>query len=417
MDEDNRARENCDRLFAYLRSILYDKEIQPLDVKALDESFQKLGLGMQFLAKAVGEMKEYSAAISKGDLSAPAPGKENFLCENIKNIGANLRHLTWQAKQVAKGDYSQHVSYLGEFSDAFNTMTAQLREREQAMQAETQREKEHADMTQRYNLLLLNLIRHSKESIVITAAADGRILYDDTAQLNADDRDGMLKDFYQKLTGGLLTPFSTESMHDMVWEAELSGGRFFRITTVAVEWDGAAAYAHIIMDVTENRLEQSKLMQAAYFDKLTQIGNRSYFEHCVQELLQMQLQMLVCYCDLDGLKYVNDSFGHGEGDFYLRSFVETVKARIREKDIFARLGGDEFCVVLKNCPSRNGLQKMRSIQQAFSEIAPEKPYEKGFSFGLIEIPADHGEESLESILKRVDYEMYLQKRERKKLRQ
>ncbi|MFR7901198.1 MAG: hypothetical protein ACLU6Y_16235 [Ruminococcus sp.] len=42
------------------------------------------------------------------------------MCENLKNMHSNLNHLTWQAKQVAKGDYSQTVSFLGEFSEAFN---------------------------------------------------------------------------------------------------------------------------------------------------------------------------------------------------------------------------------------------------------------------------------------------------------
>ena len=54
----------------------------------------------------------------------------NFLCENLKNLHANLNHLTWQAQQVTKGDYSQHVAFLGEFSTAFNEMTRQLQERE-----------------------------------------------------------------------------------------------------------------------------------------------------------------------------------------------------------------------------------------------------------------------------------------------
>ncbi len=59
----------------------------------------------------------------------------------FKNIHANLNHLTWQAKQVAKGDYSQTVSYLGEFSEAFNTMTQQLKERELKLKQEAEREK------------------------------------------------------------------------------------------------------------------------------------------------------------------------------------------------------------------------------------------------------------------------------------
>ena len=96
--------KNCDELFEYLRSILYDPKVKPLDMESLDEPYQKLGMGLQFLEKAVKEMKEYSAALSKGELSAKMPGRDNFLCENLKNMHANLNHLTWQAKQVAKGD-------------------------------------------------------------------------------------------------------------------------------------------------------------------------------------------------------------------------------------------------------------------------------------------------------------------------
>ena len=416
MDASDRTQDSCNRLFEYLRSILYDKEIQPLDLEELDTPFYKLGMGLQFLARAVTEMKAYSAAISKGDLSAPTPGKDNFLCENLKNIGADLKHLTWQAKQVAKGDYSQHVSFLGEFSEAFNTMTDQLREREREMQEETQREKEHAEMAQRYNLLLLNLIRHSQESILITSAAEGHVLYDGADRLDAQAREEMHQTFRRKLANGELTPFSTESVSDMLWEAAL-GGCFYRITTVAVEWEGAPAYAHIIMDVTEDRMKQEALKQAAYIDKLTQIGNRSYFEHHMQELLQQDIQLLLCYCDLDGLKHINDTYGHSEGDFYLCTFVQTVKRYIREQDAFARLGGDEFCVALKNCPKERGLEKLHRIQHDFSQAAPDKPYEKGFSFGLVEIPRGQQPESLEQVLKQADVEMYQQKRERKKERQ
>lgn len=132
-------QQNCGLLFEYLRSILYDASVKPLDVDAFDPAYQKLGKGLQYLDQAVPELKAYSAALSVGDLSRGYPSYNNPLCDNLKNIQANLNHLTWQAKQVAKGDYSQTVSYLGDFSQAFNTMTAQLREREEALKKQAQR--------------------------------------------------------------------------------------------------------------------------------------------------------------------------------------------------------------------------------------------------------------------------------------
>ena len=169
--------KNCELLFEYLRSILYDPHVKHLNVEDLDQQYQKLGLGLQFLEKAVGEMKEYSEALSKGVLSVPVPPRDNFLCENLKNIHANLNHLTWQTKQVAKGDYAQTVSYLGEFSEAFNTMTRLLRERELSLRNEAEIEKTHASLMENYNQLLMDLIARSDEEILVVRMIDGKILY------------------------------------------------------------------------------------------------------------------------------------------------------------------------------------------------------------------------------------------------
>lgn len=58
--------KNCKLLFEYLRDILYDPKVKMLDVNELDEPYQKLGLGLNYLERAVKEMKAYSAALSRG---------------------------------------------------------------------------------------------------------------------------------------------------------------------------------------------------------------------------------------------------------------------------------------------------------------------------------------------------------------
>lgn len=278
--------KNCEILFEYLRDIIYDSENAKLDLEQLDTPFWKLGKGLQYLDKAVKEVKRYSAEISKGNLSIEAPGRDNFLCENLKNIHANLNHLTWQAKQVAKGDYSQSVSYLGEFSEAFNTMTKQLKEREEELEEE------------------------------------------------------------------------------------------------------------------------------AYRDKLTGIGNRHLFHERVETMLATGEKIVFCYCDLDHLKYVNDHFGHQEGDRYLLYFVETVKANIRPGDLFVRLGGAEFCVVLLNCSQETMQEKFRNIHEAFRREGAGD-YPKSFSYGIIELPERHDIVSTDEILQRADEVMYEYKRKHK----
>lgn len=95
--------KNCERLFEYLKSILYGPRTAALDIDSLAEPYRDLGRGLIYLHHAVEELLVYSAELSKGNLSVSFPDKYNFLCENLNNLHSNLNHLTWQAQQVAKG--------------------------------------------------------------------------------------------------------------------------------------------------------------------------------------------------------------------------------------------------------------------------------------------------------------------------
>ena len=76
-------------------------------------------------------------------------------------------------------------------------------------------------------------------------------------------------------------------------------------------------------------------------------------------------ELAIVYCDLDQLKYVNDTFGHKVGDEYICHFVEAIQQSIRDYDVFARMGGDEFCIVLKDCSLATAKEKMDAIQYRF----------------------------------------------------
>lgn len=397
--------KNSDLLFEYLRSILYDSSIQSLDISNLDEPFQKLGLGLQYLEKAVTEMKQYSAALSIGNLSAEPPSRENFLCENLKNIHANLNHLTWQAKQVAKGDYSQTVSYLGEFSEAFNTMTHQLREREESLKQEAEVEKMHANMLESYNQLLIELIDRSDEEILVTRVAQPDILYHNTGTVSGTP------ELYAKCLAFSPKDKQQQAHHasyEWVWETECDN-HFYRIVTGYMEWQGQRAYAHIIREITNERVREQQLQTEANQDALTEIGNRLFFSRKMEECLASGEHLILCYCDLDHLKYVNDKFGHAEGDRYLQSFVDLIKRHIRSDDVFARIGGDEFCIILRNCPRNMAEKKMQTVQQAFAD-APSRPYPASFSCGIIEVMHNHEPIEVSDIIQQADHIMYEQKR-------
>lgn len=145
-------------------------------------------------------------------------------------------------------------------------------------------------------------------------------------------------------------------------------------------------------------------------DALTEIGNRYYFHEKATQLLNNKKRLVFCYCDLDHLKYINDKYGHTEGDYYIQDFVSTVKQFINTDDIFARLGGDEFCIIFSECTYRQAKSEIDEIQHIFAHDK-SKIYHKNFSCGILEIPADHEEVSISDIIKQVDKIMYQQKKE------
>lgn len=159
-------------------------------------------------------------------------------------------------------------------------------------------------------------------------------------------------------------------------------------------------------------LNNSELKVKANQDALTRIGNRHYFLTRMGELLAARETFVLCYCDLDNLKYINDRYGHVEGDRYIHHFVRTVSGHIWAQDVFARIGGDEFCIVFRGCGREDALRKIRQMQKVFGEEWTGE-YPGSFSCGAVEVPENHDGMDTAELLNRADALMYVQKKEHK----
>ena len=151
--------------------------------------------------------------------------------------------------------------------------------------------------------------------------------------------------------------------------------------------------------------ENKALHQKAYQDPVSGIYNRNYFNHHMQKVLENGLKYTLCYIDLDRLKYVNDNFGHDQGDKYIRVFVRFIKNEIREDDIFCRIGGDEFALVMVGSKERQVIYKLEDIRKRFM-LEKENKYHGSFSYGVIEINESNAALKLEEILDCADKKMY-----------
>jgi two-component system NtrC family sensor kinase len=113
------------------------------------------------------DLRSFVGALTTGDLTATIR-RQGSLAGSLKGLHANLRHLTWQTQQVAEGDFSQRVDFMGEFSDAFNSMVAALA---QARTDLTERNQQLADTCEQLKSTQSQLLQQEKMASIGQLAA------------------------------------------------------------------------------------------------------------------------------------------------------------------------------------------------------------------------------------------------------
>lgn len=115
--------------------------------------------------------------------------------------------------------------------------------------------------------------------------------------------------------------------------------------------DGAPVRIHgTTSDITERVLLQQELAGLALVDELTGLHNRRGFatlaDHQLKVAARAGREVPLLFVDMDGMKSINDSFGHVEGDRAIAEVAEFLRSSCRASDVVARVGGDEFCILL-----------------------------------------------------------------------
>ena len=151
-------------------------------------------------------------------------------------------------------------------------------------------------------------------------------------------------------------------------------------------------------------------------DELTGLLNRRGFEKKISALLQDRdpnaPKVAVASIDMDGLKYINDTFGHAEGDTAIKAVASAISSAVTGREFVSRMGGDEFeAVLILDNPSRIG-QFIRAIRKALEEENERlnAPYKASVSIGICEV-ADWS--SLMDSINEADKAMYTEKRIKK----
>ncbi len=159
-------------------------------------------------------------------------------------------------------------------------------------------------------------------------------------------------------------------------------------------------------------ISKNKLLHISYHDSLTGLYNRSYINKFLENI-KIDSNLTIFMFDIDGLKYVNDTFGHLEGDKLITGASDIIKQCFRETDIIARIGGDEFMAILPDCKTEMAESFKRRLENMISlhnQEVTDEHLKIGLSSGFAATARQI--DSLESLIRQADKCMYMEKREK-----
>ncbi|MFA4903504.1 MAG: sensor domain-containing diguanylate cyclase [Desulfobaccales bacterium] len=366
-------------------------------------------------------VQKFSLALSKGDLAQRLEAK-GLMAGSLKSLQANLRHLAWQTQMVAKGDFSQRVYFMGEFSESFNQMITGLAEaRSQIERRETELLQFNANLQARNReITLINkmsdalqtcftweeavpAIEHFVQELFPVASGVLFMLDSDKQLMQAVASWGTLRPEAHDVTPhecwairhGVLyfgegleeemacchllsrlegfsacLPLQTHERTlgllrlQAPGELPAGGSEQLKVLAKTVKDQLSLALANISLRET--------LHHQAIHDPLTDLFNRRYLvETLDREILRAQRKgtsLVVMMLDLDHFKRLNDASGHEAGDRLLQALAGFLKSHIRGGDIACRYGGEEFVLIMPEVSLDVALMRAEQFRLGVSNL-------------------------------------------------
>ena len=203
-------------------------------------------------------------------------------------------------------------------------------------------------------------------------------------------------------------PYTTEE-----WLKNAQGERRLISITKTPKLDEAGNVEYVVCsgsDITEQRQYERELRYLSFHDQLTGLYNRVYLEAELDRLDSSRYYPITIICmDLDGLKLVNDTLGHEQGDNHLRACANILQNSFRAADIVARVGGDEFVALLPNTSLEIGENIVVRIKDAVDKYNQKQEQKIPLSLSLGLACAEGGAKDLSAVFKQADDLMYRDK--------
>ena len=277
----------------------------------------------------------------------------------------------------------------------------------------------------------LHAISQTAIDAIISIDAGGRILFWNHAaeiifgytreeMLHHSLRRIMPAQFWKRHRNGLRRFLQTSKAKIIGTTVELTAvrkdGSEFPIELSLSHWqtDQGPLFTAILRDITERRRLQDEIRQLSLTDQLTGVCNRRGFYLLAENQLQLarrrQRGFLLFYADLDGMKTINDRWGHQAGDQALIDTADVLKSTFRNSDIIARIGGDEFIVLAIDSSEKDGDYFAARLARKIHSLNLEKTRNFTLSLSTGSVYWDPKDAlSLDDLISKADRRMYASK--------
>jgi len=391
------------------------------DIVESDDSapeWQKLIGQINQLIQDINEMNHLAIDLSEGRLNGPLPARCNYLSGPLKQLHSRLSVLTQSGKLLKEGYVVSKLEYSGELFDMFNGLIdrvadASIRDNGEAagkIPAPVSSWRYH-QILQALDLLHISVLEVDFGGHVVYANRPAKRILGDIEYLTIQQVQGnALLALIAELGEQDNFPVFREIFDD-------SNNTWYRImSNRCMLPNGQVLYLYVIEDVSDWKTREHRLQMSASTDTMTGTYNREAgLKELEKTLLYSDVPSCLVFIDIDNLKVINDTYGHDEGDYTIKSIAKVILHSVRSSDVVCRYGGDEFFIIFKNCmenTAENIIARMHCVLKRL-ECTASKPYGLSFSHGILSFNSESGY-TTSNLLQEADRRMYACKKSKKK---